>query len=383
MTPRLRSSTDGRRKPADRDHASAISPSQRASFARSLLKWYDRAQRDLPWRHREDDAYAVWLSEMMLQQTQVATVLRYFDSFLHAFPTFEALAAAPLDDVLRAWAGLGYYARARNLHRAAKEIVASHGGKIPRTVDGLLGLPGVGRYTAGAVASIALGVRAPVVDGNVARVLARRFGISADFKSNAGRETFWALAAALVPSKRCGDFNQALMELGATVCRPRSPECSRCPLSRSCVARAAGRVSEFPFVEAARPRRDATFLAIVIRDGDRILIRRRPAGGLWGGLWEVPSVRVEGRARPRSAFAEVVPSSVLSRVGACRPIGELSHELTHLHATFRLYEASLRKPAGRPADGYRWIHPDSIDEVGLGAVQRRLIALHNSHPRHA
>lgn len=316
---------------------------------------------------------------MMLQQTQVATVLRYFEKFLDTFPTIDSLAAASLDDLMRMWAGLGYYARARNLHRAAKEVVTVHGGEIPRTVEGLMALPGVGRYTAGAVASIAFGVRAPVVDGNVARVLARCFGIAADFKSNAGRATFWSLAESLLPARRCGDFNQAVMELGATVCRPRSPVCDACPLARRCVARLEGRIDEFPASAPARARRTASFMTLVVKSADRVLIRRRPADGLWGGLWELPSVRVNGAARPRAAFAEVLPAELATRLNAVRPIGELTHELTHLRARFRLYRTTLRGRTGRRINnGFRWVRTADLNDVGLGAVQRRLLHLYSS-----
>jgi A/G-specific adenine glycosylase len=344
-----------------------------------LLRWFDGSRRDLPWRRRVADPYAVWLSEMMLQQTQVATVLRYYEPFLETFPTIDSLAAAPLDDLMRRWAGLGYYARARNLHRAAKEIVASHRGEIPRTVDALMELPGVGRYTAGAVASIAFGAAAPVVDGNVARVLARCFGLGADFKSNGGRATFWSLAEVLLPSRRCGDFNQALMELGATMCRPRSPACDACPLAARCVARSEGRVNELPFSAPTRARRAASFMSIIVQSGDRILIRRRPTDGLWGGLWELPSVRVNGSARPRTALATVLPETLASRLGPVRRVGEVTHELTHLRARFRLFGSTLRGRLGRHAlDGFRWVRANDIEDVGLGAVQRRLLGLHST-----
>jgi A/G-specific adenine glycosylase len=379
MNPRSRSSSEGRPRAngRPRERVAGIAAAQRATFARSLLRWYDRSRRDLPWRRLQGDPYAVWLSEMMLQQTQVATVLRYFDQFLDSFPTIDSLAAAAHDDVMRRWAGLGYYARARNLHRAAKEIVSSHGGEIPRTVEGLVELPGVGRYTAGAVASIAFGAAAPVVDGNVARVLARCFGVAEDFKTPAGRATFWSLAESLLPARRCGDFNQALMELGATVCRPRSPACDACPLARRCVARLESRVAELPAAAPARPRRIARFLSIVVHSDDRILIRRRPTDGLWGGLWELPSVRVHGSERPRAALVAVLPDDLACRLGPLRRVGELTHELTHLRARFRLFGSTLRgRPIPDAANGFRWVCTTEFDGVGLGAVQRRLLDLH-------
>src|SRR6185369_3543428 len=205
-------------------------------FSRKLLAWYGRHKRALPWRD-VGDPYRTWISEIMLQQTQVDTVIPYYQRWLERFPTVQALAESPLNDVLALWEGLGYYSRARNLHRAAQQVAAERGGALPQTVDELLALPGIGRYTAGAIASIAFGVDAPVLDGNVKRVLARVFDIQTDVKSPAGARELWALAASLVPSGRAGDYNQALMDLGATLCTPRAPACDICPVRELCAAR--------------------------------------------------------------------------------------------------------------------------------------------------
>ncbi len=223
-----------------------ISLTTRRTFAARLLAWYAKHKRDLPWRRDTHDPYRVWISEIMLQQTQVATVIPYYKRFLARFPNVRALANAKLDDVLKAWEGAGYYARARNLHLAAREIVARFGGQLPSTVDELLTLPGIGRYTAGAIASIAFKRDAPVVDGNVTRVLCRCFNIQHDPKSAATQKELWHLAEILLPRGCAADFNQGLMELGATICTPRNPQCNVCPINRACVARRLGRQDKLP-----------------------------------------------------------------------------------------------------------------------------------------
>jgi A/G-specific adenine glycosylase len=245
------------------------------AFAKRLLDWYARHQRPLPWR-RTRDPYRLWVSEIMLQQTQVETVKPYYARWLRRFPTLKALAAAPQQEVLAAWEGLGYYARARNLHRAAQTVMREHAGRIPATVEGLLTLPGIGRYTAGAIASLAFGADAAVLDGNVKRVLARAFDYAEDVKSPRGERDLWALAESLVPSGRAGDYNQALMDLGATICTPRSPACRICPLLGLCLAQRRGVQLERPVVKkrAALPRH--TLAAGVIRRRGRVHLLQRP-----------------------------------------------------------------------------------------------------------
>ena len=258
-----------------------------------LLRWAEKHLRDLPWRVEPRDPYRVWVSEMMLQQTQVATVIPYFRRFTEHFPTVEALAAAPLDDVLKLWEGLGYYARARNLHRAARQVVAEFDGYLPDTVEELSKLPGIGRYTAGAIASIAFGRDAPVVDGNVKRVLCRVYAIRGDARQPAIQKKLWSLAAANLPKGKAGRWNEAMMELGATVCLPRSPRCDKCPLAGVCRARALGIQEKLPTKAAKKrlPHYDVT--AAVIRKRGRVLIAQRPVGGMLGGLWEFPGGKRE------------------------------------------------------------------------------------------
>src|SRR6185503_9991928 len=231
--------------------ARTVSP---MNVADALVGWYRGARRDLPWR-RTRDPYAIWVSEVMLQQTRVTVVVPYWQRWMARFPSPAALAGAPLDDVLAAWSGLGYYGRARNLHRGAREVVARYGGRLPDSAGELRTLPGIGRYTAGAIASMAFDRQEPLVDGNVARVLARVFAVEEDVKSAAGQNRLWQLAADLVPSEAPGDFNQALMELGATLCAPAAPRCAGCPLAADCRAHREGRTDELPRLPARR--RDA------------------------------------------------------------------------------------------------------------------------------
>ncbi|MBA3465290.1 MAG: A/G-specific adenine glycosylase, partial [Deltaproteobacteria bacterium] len=252
---------------------------------------YGRVKRDLPWR-RTRDPYAIWVSEIMLQQTRVATVIPYWEKWMAAFPTVRALATAPLDDVLAAWAGLGYYSRARNLHRGAQSI----GESLPRTAAELRDVPGIGPYTAGAIASIAYGERAPLVDGNVARVLGRVFAIEHDIKSTAGQKALWSrageLMTALPAAAAPGDLNQGLMELGATVCTPTQPRCLACPLATLCTANATGRQDALPVIPARKKAADLPVLArmlVWLQHGDEIVLVRRAPQGLFGGLWELPT----------------------------------------------------------------------------------------------
>lgn len=252
-----------------------------------LLAWYDRYRRDLPWR-RTTDPYRILVAEYLLQRTRIASGMSYYERFLARFPTLRALAAARVDDVLRVWEGLGFYGRARNLHAAAQAIMERHGGEIPRSFADLEALPGIGPYTAGAVASIAFGIPVPAVDGNVTRVIARLFRIRDDVSRGAGRREIREIAARLVPSERPGSFNQAMMELGATVCTPASPACGRCPLEPFCLARAAGEERILPITTRAGAPPTVPVVFGIVTAGGRILLVRRPDNQLLGGLWALP-----------------------------------------------------------------------------------------------
>jgi A/G-specific adenine glycosylase len=325
-------------------------------IARRLLAHYRRGRRDLPWR-RTRDPYAIWVSEVMLQQTRVETVIPYFERWMVRFPTVRALADAPLDDVLSCWAGLGYYARARSLHRAAREVVDRLHGVVPDDAEGLRALPGVGRYTAGAIASIAFGRREPVVDGNVARVYARLFGIEDDVKSVATLRRLWDLAARIVPARAPGDFNQALMELGATICTPRSPACASCPLAATCVARRDGRQDELPLVARKKAAKRVGIDAALVVRGGRWLLARRAAEGLFGGLWELPEL---------GALAGAVPLG--------EPVAEHVHQLTHRTIRYRVFRAELAGPprAGAPYDATRFTSPATLPSLGVSSATLKL-----------
>jgi A/G-specific adenine glycosylase len=346
-------------------------------FARELLDWYDRHAAALPWRERHPDPYRVWLSEVMLQQTQVETVKPYFERFLASFPTVQALAAAPLDDVLKRWEGLGYYSRARNLHKAAVQIAGELNGIFPSTVAGLLVLPGVGRYTAGAIASIAYGVRAPVLDGNVIRVFARLLDLPDDVTQPATLNRLWQQTEDWLPDERPGDYNQALMELGRTVCKPRQPLCAACPLQQHCLAYAQGTQSERPVKakKQATPHYDVA--AGIIRDTDgRMLIAQRPMEGLLGGLWEFPG----GKQEADETLPECLQRELREELAIEVEVGSLfvsvKHAFTHFKITLHAFEC--RWLSGEPqhlgVHNHAWVTDAELDRYSFGKADREVIA---------
>lgn len=307
-----------------------------------LLRWFDRSRRDLPWR-RTKDPYRILIAEYLLQRTRVATGAPYYERFVARFPDVAALAAAPEEEVLRAWEGLGYYRRARHLHAAAQAIMDEYGGRIPSTAAALAELPGIGPYTAGAVASIAFGERVPAVDGNAVRVLARLYRIEEDVNRRPTRERIHALAAALVSRSRPGAFNQALMELGATVCTPARPACPSCPLSSLCLARAGGIQADLP---RAAPRRVPTTVPVafgLVRHEDRVLLVRRPHGGLLGGLWALPGGEIPGTADARRRVAELVSAQTGVQVRADRPLLSVSHAFSHRRWSGDIYRCHVEE----------------------------------------
>ena len=346
--------------------------------ARRVIAFYRDRGRDLPWR-KTRDPYAIWVSEVMLQQTRVATAERYYARWMERFPTAEALAEAPLDDVLAAWSGLGYYRRARNLHRGAREVVARYGGTVPTSVDGLRALPGVGRYTAGAIASIAFGQPAPIVDGNVARVLARLDALDGDIKAPATSRKLWSRAADLVPTDDPGAFNQGLMELGATLCAPSRPDCGACPLADLCRARAEGLEHELPRVP---PRKRESELPVVetsaawIERGAHVALAKRPAEGLFGGLWELP--QASGNS---AALADLLGEA--AHLGAREPVARHRQTLTHRRLSIDVYATDLRAEltalASRLAPRYEGVawHPiETLETYGIAASTRAIRRLY-------
>lgn len=349
-------------------------PKIRTAFAKRLLTWFAAEARDLPWRH-DRVPYRVWLAEVMLQQTQVDTVVPYYERFLARFPTVEALAAAPLEDVLKLWEGLGYYSRVRNLHAAARQVVAQHGGQIPGTFEALLTLPGVGRYTAGAVASIAFGHDVPAVDGNVRRVLARVFAVREDVSRSAVQRNMEALAENLLPPGRAGAFNEALMELGATVCTPHAPKCDRCPLHALCQAHAAGEQASLPVKRARRrtPHYDVAAAVTVGQDG-RVLVAQRNASDMLGGLWEFPGgKREEGETLPECLAREMQEElDVAVEVG--EPLTVVKHAYTHFRITLHAFRCRIIAGEPRCLDcaAFRWASLPELDALPMSVADRKI-----------
>jgi A/G-specific adenine glycosylase len=355
-----------------------------ARLASKLLHWFKmHGRHDLPWQ-ADPTPYRVWVSEVMLQQTQVETVKPYFDRFIARFPDPATLAAAPADEVMRLWAGLGYYARARNLHRAAQEIVERHGGELPDSLEGLMDLPGIGRSTAGAILALARGQRHPILDGNVKRVLARVFLVEDPPDSTAGLKRLWQLAEACTPGSRVAAYTQAIMDLGATVCTRANPACDRCPLANGCAARASGRVAEIPAAKrrAARRLRMAHF--VLVCAGDRVLLERRPPRGIWGGLWTPPEF----------SDTESAAAFLATRFGVAEPsrrLPKFRHAFTHFDLDIEPWVLEFEGGAAEAADSdARWHELASIETVGLPAPVARLLeelrddpngSMHQARPR--
>jgi A/G-specific adenine glycosylase len=318
------------------------SPARRAALRRRLLAWWDAGHRDLPWRfpQRGADPYRVWLAEVMLQQTRVETAIPYYRRFVDRWPSLAALAAADDAEVLAAWSGLGYYARCRNLLAAARVALARHGG-LPGSLEALRALPGLGPYTAGAVASIAFALPAAAVDGNVARVLSRLFLVAGDPTSPGVKRRLEALAASLVDPRRPGDFNQSLMELGALTCLPRNPRCGACPLAGSCGARRTGRQAALPG-KRARKRPVAMRVAVVrVERGGRLLLSRAPDDGLLGGMWGLPGVEVPAGSDPERALEAWSREELGAPLEVVREVATLIRVLTHRRIEFRIFEGRL------------------------------------------
>ncbi len=355
--------------------ASLVTEAHLKSFHKALLRWYDANKRDMPWRNTEDP-YKIWVSEIMLQQTRVDQAEPYFRRFIEAFPTVDALAAADQDDVLKLWEGLGYYSRARNLHDAAQEVVRVHESKVPYRYDDIRELKGVGPYTAAAVLSIAHGEPHAVLDGNVIRVLARVFAINDDARSGRTRRLLQKLADALLFEKRPGDYNQALMELGATVCTPSNPSCTICPLQEICDARAAKLQESFPVKSSKAPIPHYEIaVAIILDDEQRVFIQQRPDDAMLGGLWEFPGGKQEADESLKQTCRREVYEELSVAVKDLRPFYSLKHAYSHfkitLHAfTCQIAEGTPSPPEATPA---RWVSIAQLDDFAFPRANRRLI----------
>jgi A/G-specific adenine glycosylase len=351
-------------------------PADLALLRRRLLDWYERRRRRLPWRETRDP-YRIWVSEVMLQQTQVKTALPYYRRFLKRFPTLRRLAGAELEEVLKLWEGLGYYARARNLHRACGQILAQHGGRVPDTWEPLRALPGVGDYIAAALLSIAFDRPHAVVDGNVKRVLARLLALAAPVNRPASHRLFQAEADRLLDRRRPGDFNQAMMELGALVCTPASPQCALCPLQRFCAAYRAGDAARYPRRVASRPLPEIQAAVGVVFKKGRVLITQRPEQGLLGGLWEFPGGKLREGESPAAACVREIKEEVNLEVVVEGPLTLVRHAYSHFR--IRLHVFRCRFAAGRvrlngPA-AHRWVRIAEIDRFAFPGANRKFIPL--------
>jgi A/G-specific adenine glycosylase len=356
--------------------STAVVPERlRRQIQHRLLAWSRAHRRDLPWRD-ERDPYRIWVSEVMLQQTQVETVIPYYHRFLARFPTLRSLAEADLDEVLKAWEGLGYYARARNLHRAARRVMEDHAGQLPADGDALLALPGIGPYTVGAILSLGFGQDAAVLDGNVRRVLSRIFAIDDDPRSATTRRRLWNLAEALLPPGQAGSFNEALMDLGATVCTPRDPRCPECPLSEGCQGVQGGDPKRYPARVQRRPLPHYDIAVGVIWRGDQVLISKRHTEDLLGGLWEFPG----GKRESGETLEECLAREVWEELGIEIAVGTLLMSIRHAYTHFRvtLHVFHCRYLSGQPqalecAD-WRWVGLDQLDDFAFPAANHRILA---------
>jgi A/G-specific adenine glycosylase len=341
-----------------------------SAFARSVVAWQRRAGRhDLPWQNTRDP-YRIWLSEIMLQQTQVATVLGYYERFLAAFPTVEALALADLDAVMRLWSGLGYYTRARNLHRAAIAVHEQFGGTFPRERKMLETLPGIGRSTAAAIAAFAFGAREAILDGNVKRVLARHFAIAGFPGERAIEQQLWALAETQLPKRSIEIYTQGVMDLGATLCTTRNPRCTDCPLRASCGALASGAPERFPSPRPKKAIPHRTTAMLVLRDGDEVLLEHRPPVGIWGGLWSFPEVATEREARQAAKTRFGCATGPFTRLPIVR------HGFTHFSLDIQPLVARVRSREPRAAEpGAVWLSLTEAKRAALPVPTKKILAV--------
>ena len=342
-------------------------------LASRLLTWYRRHGRSLPWRG-QPDPYAVWVSEIMLQQTRVETVIPYFEKWMRLFPTITDLAKASEQEVLNAWEGLGYYSRARNLHKAAQIVHEQYAGELPRDLSALRKLPGIGRYTVGAIVSIAFGMDEPALDGNLRRVFARLFDVSEAADTPAGEKVVWGLAAEHLPKGRAGDYNQALMDLGATICLPKNPRCLICPLMELCQARANGTQEQRPVLKPKKETPHYVCAAgVIVRQvtgthHEEVLLAKRPSKGLLGGMWEFPNGRVAGE--PVDELESALETGYRLKVQKGKALGVVRHAYTHFQVTVHAYRCKLVSMSEN--ESLKWVKLNELDEYPMGKVDRQI-----------
>ena len=353
------------------------------NIGKRLLTWYHANKRDMPWRHTKDP-YCILLSEFMLQQTQVDTVIPYYHRFLEAFPTVHHLARAPQDKILKAWEGLGYYARARNLHKAAQAISQQFDGTVPNTYDTLKSLPGFGPYTTAAVLSIAYNKDHAVLDGNVMRVLTRLFNIHGDVTQNTVKKHLWELAESLLPKGHAGDYNQAVMELGATLCTPKNPNCSACPLAKSCEGYQANTHETLPVKTKKKPRPHHTLGAGIVWHQNKVLITQRPQNGLLGGLWEFPA----GTQQPHETLQETCIRGIKATVGIDIQIQDrfrtVKHAFTHFSITVHAFQCQYTKGKTQTlaCDAHAWVSLKELSDYAFSRTSRKLADMLQQNVQH-
>ena len=346
------------------------------TFRQSLRAWHKKNGRELPWRGVRDP-YQVWISEIMLQQTTVAAVVPYFERFLARFPSVLELAAAPEAEVLRLWEGLGYYSRARNIHRAAQVIVSEYAGKFPEELDRLNSLPGIGRYTAGAIRSFAFNLSAPIVEANTLRLYSRLLGLEVDPRSTAGQRQLWAFAEMLVPENEPGDFNQALMDLGATICTPVAPQCDTCPVRAWCVAAKHGNQAEIPRLKPRVAITPVTELSLIVRQGQHYLLYHRQPGERWAGLWDFPRLEcpleIAGQAHRESRWLEELGRTLFHpRLDIGENFITINHSVTRFRITLKCFLAEMRGRELTAPVHHRWCTTAEIAELPLSMTGRKI-----------
>jgi A/G-specific adenine glycosylase len=341
---------------------------QKEKIQRRLIQWYKKKGRDLPWR-RTLDPYAIWISEIMLQQTQVDTVIPYYRKFLRTFPSIKELAKANLSKVLKVWEGLGYYSRARNLHAACRIVLKDFQGRIPDNPIDLLSLPGIGKYTAGAILSIAYNKDAPVLDGNVKRVLSRLFAISGDPAGGMAGNLLWSLSESLIPKGHASSFNQGIMDLGATVCTPKTPRCPICPLQTLCKGRLSGNPEQYPSQKAKKPIPHIEGVSAVIVTDGKVLLNKRASKGLLGGLWEFPNWKIAGKKlRRRSRLRDHIRKEIGMNVEVKESIGVFQQTFSHFKLTLHVYYCE----AIDHVDRGRWVPIRSLDRFPMSRIHRKI-----------
>ena len=376
--PRSESSDRQAQRPPDRIEELPDATWRRA-FRRRLIAWYRRHRRDLPWR-ASNDPYRVWVSEIMLQQTQVATVEGYFRRFIDRFPDLHALAEAPESEVLRQWEGLGYYRRARQLHRAAQLIVRDLGGEFPQDPAVIQTLPGIGRYTAGAIASIAFDARAPILEANTIRLYSRLLGYFGETHKASGQQLLWAFAAAVLPAKGCGELNQAMMELGSSLCTSRAPQCLRCPVGQLCPAQANGWQKSIPAEKIKINYQDRTEVAVVIHRRGRVLLRQCLPHERWAGLWDFPRYAVADDAEIEPTLAARIQQLVGVRIREPRRMTVMKHGVTRFRITLACFAADCESAERSRQQKLTWVKPAELEQYPLSVTGRRLARLIAASP---